>query len=157
MLSHQSAEQIQRPGSHSTLDQSARNADGLPSDCERARARDGLTTHARQRERKTRLGRKTTSFPSIRWNGKQFWPGSIIALIPCKEKTEFSVGEDSLLTHKRDVKQQADCTTSIQWNNIKKKKYPYTQHCRPCESPIEQRHRLTSEDGEFIEDVSQFR
>lgn len=32
-----------------------------------------------------------------------------------------------------------------------------SQHCRPCESPIEQRHRLTSEDGEFIEDVSQFR
>lgn len=32
-----------------------------------------------------------------------------------------------------------------------------SQHCRPpCESPIEQRHRLTSEDGEFIEDVSQF-
>lgn len=28
-----------------------------------------------------------------------------------------------------------------------------SQHCRPpCESPIEQRHRLTSEDGEFIED-----
>lgn len=32
-----------------------------------------------------------------------------------------------------------------------------SKHCRPCESPIEQRHRLTSEDGEFIEDVSQFR
>ena len=31
------------------------------------------------------------------------------------------------------------------------------QHCRPCPSPIEQKNRLTSEDGDFVEDVSQFR
>lgn len=30
------------------------------------------------------------------------------------------------------------------------------QHCRPCEFPIEQKNILTSEDGEFVEDVSQF-
>lgn len=60
------------------------------------------------------------------------------------------------------VKQQAysiDCTTSIQWNKIKKKiaQHIKYQHCRPCEFPIEQKNILTSEDGEFVEDVSQFR
>jgi len=122
MLSHQSAKQIQRPGSHSTVDQSARNADGLPSDCERARARDGLTTGCtRDRER------KTTSFPAMKQSGKQFWPGSIIALIPCEEKTELS--GRGFITYPQEgykVKQQAysiDCTTSIQWNNIQN---PYT-------------------------------
>lgn len=41
-----------------------------------------------------------------------------------------------------------------QYTESKRSLHIKSQH---CESPIEQRHRLTSEDGEFIEDVSQFR
>jgi hypothetical protein len=80
------------------------------------------------------------------------------------KKKQSSVGENSLLTHKRDIKSNNKRTLltvrQVYNGTIYRKKIALhikSQHCRPCESPIEQRNRLTSEDGEFIEDVSQFR
>lgn len=70
-------------------------------------------------------------------------------------------GYDSLLIHKRDRSNYKRTLLTVrQVYNITNTKSPLELNLGlrmpSCESPIEQRHRLTSEDGEFIEDVSQF-